>query len=144
MIFFIKKPNLLVWFSIGAEGGTCSASLSRRVLQNSPLDYFSTDCSSPTCYTIKKSEINPLFIMVPKAGLAPLRFHAESYKTIHWIVFLRTVQVAEVNKKNQTFRFGFLLVPKAGLEPAHGCPYWILSPARLPFHHFGIYCYQRY
>ena len=24
------------------------------------------------------------------------------------------------------------LVPKVGLEPTHGRPYWILSPARLP------------
>jgi hypothetical protein len=31
----------------------------------------------------------------------------------------------------------FLLVPEAGLEPAQGCPYRILSPARLPFHHSG-------
>ena len=30
-----------------------------------------------------------------------------------------------------------LLVPEAGLEPAQGCPYRILSPARLPFHHSG-------
>lgn len=30
------------------------------------------------------------------------------------------------------------LVPKAGLEPARGRPHWILSPARLPFHHFGL------
>ena len=29
------------------------------------------------------------------------------------------------------------LVPEAGLEPAQGCPYRILSPARLPFHHSG-------
>jgi hypothetical protein len=25
-----------------------------------------------------------------------------------------------------------LLVPKDGLEPSQGCPYWILNPARLP------------
>ncbi len=31
----------------------------------------------------------------------------------------------------------FVLVPEAGLEPAQGCPYRILSPARLPFHHSG-------
>src|SRR5215510_12637782 len=31
----------------------------------------------------------------------------------------------------------FLMVPEAGLEPAQGCPYRILSPARLPFHHSG-------
>ena len=29
------------------------------------------------------------------------------------------------------------MVPEAGLEPAHGYPYRILSPARLPFHHSG-------
>ena len=29
------------------------------------------------------------------------------------------------------------VVPEAGLEPAQGCPYRILSPARLPFHHSG-------
>lgn len=29
------------------------------------------------------------------------------------------------------------MVPEAGLEPAQGCPYRILSPARLPFHHSG-------
>jgi hypothetical protein len=30
------------------------------------------------------------------------------------------------------------LVPRAGLEPACGCPRWILSPLRLPFRHLGI------
>ena len=30
------------------------------------------------------------------------------------------------------------LVPEAGLEPAQGYPYRILSPARLPFHHSGV------
>ena len=30
-----------------------------------------------------------------------------------------------------------LLVPRAGLEPACGCPRWILSPLRLPFRHLG-------
>ena len=29
------------------------------------------------------------------------------------------------------------LVPEARLELAQGCPYRILSPARLPFHHSG-------
>ena len=29
------------------------------------------------------------------------------------------------------------VVPEAGLEPAQGYPYRILSPARLPFHHSG-------
>lgn len=29
-------------------------------------------------------------------------------------------------------------VPEVGLEPTHGCPYWILSPARLPFRHSGF------
>ena len=29
-------------------------------------------------------------------------------------------------------------VPEVGVEPTHGCPYWILSPARLPFRHSGI------
>ena len=35
----------------------------------------------------------------------------------------------ERNQKN--------LVPEARLELAQGCPYRILSPARLPFHHSG-------
>jgi hypothetical protein len=30
------------------------------------------------------------------------------------------------------------LVPKVGLEPTRPCGHWILSPARLPFHHSGI------
>jgi hypothetical protein len=30
-----------------------------------------------------------------------------------------------------------MLVPEVGLEPTQGCPYRILSPARLPFHHSG-------
>ena len=34
------------------------------------------------------------------------------------------------------------LVPEAGLEPAQGCPYRILSPARLPFHHSGTKIYE--
>ena len=29
------------------------------------------------------------------------------------------------------------MVPEARLELAQGCPYRILSPARLPFHHSG-------
>jgi hypothetical protein len=33
--------------------------------------------------------------------------------------------------------YRFLLVPEGGLEPPQGCPYRILSPARLPFHHSG-------
>ena len=35
------------------------------------------------------------------------------------------------------FRGCEALVPEAGLEPAQGYPYRILSPARLPFHHSG-------
>lgn len=39
-------------------------------------------------------------------------------------------------KENLTGRSGFLrikiVVPKAGIEPAHCCQYWILNPARLP------------
>ena len=31
-----------------------------------------------------------------------------------------------------------ILVPRAGLEPACGCPRWILSPLRLPFRHLGF------
>lgn len=37
----------------------------------------------------------------------------------------------QATQKNQ-------VVPEAGLEPAQGCPYRILSPARLPFHHSGM------
>ena len=51
------------------------------------------------------------------------------------------------NKKEQPEHSGSdcsHLVPKAGLEPALGCPNWILSPARLPFHHFGIYIKHSY
>ena len=29
-------------------------------------------------------------------------------------------------------------VPKVGVEPTRPCGHWILSPARLPFRHFGI------
>ena len=29
-------------------------------------------------------------------------------------------------------------VPKVGLEPTRPCGHWILSPARLPFRHFGL------
>ena len=32
-----------------------------------------------------------------------------------------------------------LEVPEVGVEPTHGCPYWILSPARLPFRHSGSF-----
>ena len=34
---------------------------------------------------------------------------------------------------------GIILVPRAGLEPACGCPRWILSPLRLPFRHLGTH-----
>ena len=30
------------------------------------------------------------------------------------------------------------LVPERGLEPPRPCGHWILSPARLPFRHFGL------
>ena len=114
---------MLLFF--GATGGIHSATkpvreavpLSRRVLKTIHRIVFLTDCSSPTCFTIKKSEINPLLIMVPKAGLAPLRFHAESYKTIHWIVFLRTVQVPEVNKKIKPFGLVFYWCRRRDLNP---------------------------
>lgn len=39
-------------------------------------------------------------------------------------------------KPNEPGR-AWLLVPKAGLEPARCCQQRILSPSRLPFHHFG-------
>ena len=29
-------------------------------------------------------------------------------------------------------------IPKVGLEPTRPCGHWILSPARLPFRHFGL------
>ena len=29
-------------------------------------------------------------------------------------------------------------IPKEGLEPSRPCGHWILSPARLPFRHFGL------
>ena len=31
------------------------------------------------------------------------------------------------------------LVPKDGLEPSQGCPYWILNPARLPIPPLRLY-----
>ena len=34
-------------------------------------------------------------------------------------------------------KFRERVVPEGGLEPPQGCPYRILSPARLPFHHSG-------
>ena len=33
-------------------------------------------------------------------------------------------------------------VPKVGVEPTRPCGHWILSPARLPFRHFGIFSQQ--
>ena len=39
--------------------------------------------------------------------------------------------------KKDFFRSLFLLVPKAGFEPARSCLPGILSPLCLPFHHFG-------
>ena len=38
---------------------------------------------------------------------------------------------------------GVLEVPKVGLEPTRVLPHRILSPARLPFRHFGFYHHQR-
>ena len=35
--------------------------------------------------------------------------------------------------------FFIIMVPKERLELSHPCGYWILSPARLPFHHFGTF-----
>jgi hypothetical protein len=34
--------------------------------------------------------------------------------------------------KKRPFSRTFFLVPREGIEPSHGCPYRILSPARLP------------
>jgi hypothetical protein len=36
------------------------------------------------------------------------------------------------------------LVPKVGLEPTPSCLDRILSPARLPFRHFGLLAYQQF
>jgi hypothetical protein len=35
-----------------------------------------------------------------------------------------------------------MLVPKAGLEPARGCPQRFLRPQRLPFRHSGDHRYD--
>lgn len=88
----------------------------------------------------------PALLLVPKAGLAPLRSSASgsaaitpSPKNNSPNCFLNGLFKSNMfyNKKSEINPL-FIMVPKAGLEPAHGCPYWILSPARLPFHHFGI------
>ncbi len=43
-----------------------------------------------------------------------------------------------IQQKNRSeYGFFVVLVPKAGLEPARCCHQRILSPPRLPFHHFG-------
>ena len=34
-------------------------------------------------------------------------------------------------------------LPAEGLEPTHSCEYWILSPARLPFRHAGVFEAER-
>ena len=39
--------------------------------------------------------------------------------------------------REETAARRWVLVPEGGLEPPQGCPYRILSPARLPFHHSG-------
>ena len=45
--------------------------------------------------------------------------------------------VLKARKKPNEPGRAWLLVPKAGLEPARCCQQRILSPSRLPFHHFG-------
>ena len=36
-----------------------------------------------------------------------------------------------------------MILPAEGLEPTHSCEYWILSPARLPFRHAGVFETER-
>ena len=43
-------------------------------------------------------------------------------------------------KSNLLVQLTLSMVPKAGLEPACCCQQRILSPPRLPFHHFGNFC----
>ena len=52
-------------------------------------------------------------------------------------------QPANIKGKTNVFPLMFV-VPKAGLEPAHCCQYWILSPARLPISPLRhiFYCFQ--
>ena len=55
-------------------------------------------------------------------------------------VWLYDDRNAKIRYKVTDFHKGsFLerLVPEVGLEPTRGRPHWILSPARLPFHHSG-------
>ena len=63
---------------------------------------------------IKNQTFRLGFLLVPKAGLAPLRFHAESCKTVHWTIFLRTVQVPEVNKKEPNLSVWFSIGAEGG------------------------------
>jgi hypothetical protein len=44
------------------------------------------------------------------------------------------MQIARKRLEAESLR---VLVPRAGLEPARGCPRRILSPLRLPFRHLG-------
>ncbi len=46
-------------------------------------------------------------------------------------------KICSVSKEDFTETGKMILVPKERLELSHPCGYWILSPARLPFHHFG-------
>lgn len=53
------------------------------------------------------------------------------------VCVLDEVKVKEIKKTLTKVKVS--LVPSVGLEPTHSCLYWILSPARLPFHHDGDY-----
>ena len=110
---------------VGAEGGTCSASLKTRVR-----------VFAKTQFLLILTDNARYHAVVAKGGCPP--FVGDRYKlnllfrspmpTRSSPATLLTCQ----SKADRLLPIRFALVPKAGLEPARYRYHWILSPARLP------------
>ena len=114
--------------------------------------------------SVKKRTSRSLFLfLVPKVGRTPLAARPDKRLSIVWLAFVLTCNFAffepticsrkflhpqvppiYVRAKKGTSRSLFLfLVPKVGLEPTRYRYHRILSPTRLPFHHFGVCNFQK-
>ena len=61
------------------------------------------------------------------------------YDTAYFLVGIhKKTEYKKNTKLHDLQKFGVLILPAAGLEPARGCPQQILSLPRLPFRHAGI------
>ena len=74
--------------------------------------------------------------MLPTCGCGSLS--CRPLKTVHRKVFFTGRSSPFTLTKKRQVVLSFFLVPKVGLEPTRYRYQRILSPSRLPFHHFGF------